>query len=79
MSEQDSDKQRQACDMDPRHSAETIPNASPPISGGVVEADLQAHIGRHLRAIYDEVVNEDVPDKFLTLLRELERKQAGNA
>ena len=79
MSEQDSDKEGQTCDMDPRHTAQTIPNASPPLSRGMVEPDLQAHIGRHLRALYDEVVNEDVPDKFLALLQELERKQAGKA
>ena len=76
MSGQDSDKQGQACDMDPRHTAETIPAPSPPATGAMLEADLQAHIGRHLRAVYDEVVKEEVPDRFLKLLRELERKQA---
>lgn len=45
-------------------------------SGAKLEADLQAHIGRQLRAVYDEVVNEPVPDKFRRLLEELERKQA---
>ena len=43
--------------------------------GARLEADLQAHIGRQLRAVYDEVVNEPVPDKFVQLLEELERKQ----
>jgi len=78
MSKRDSEKEGQACDMDPRQTAETLPNM-PPLSGGIVEADLQAHIGRHLRSLYDEVVNEEVPDKFLALLQELERKQAGKA
>ncbi len=47
---------------------------SVPASGGL-ESDLQAHIGRQLRAVYDEVVNEPVPDRFLKLLQELDRKQ----
>ena len=79
MSAQDSDKRGQAHDMDSRQPAETIPTSSPPANGAMLEADLQAHIGRHLRAVYDEVVKEEVPDRFLQLLRELERKQAGGA
>ncbi len=38
--------------------------------------ELQAHIGRQLRAVYDEVAQQPVPDRFLKLLDELERKQA---
>jgi hypothetical protein len=45
-------------------------------SGAMLEGDLQAHIGRQLRAVYEEVVNEDVPDRFVKLLEELERKKA---
>jgi len=33
-------------------------------------------ISRQLRALYDEVVNEPIPDRFVQLLEELERKQA---
>ena len=35
-------------------------------------------ISRQLRAIYDEVVNEPVPDRFVKLLEELERKRSGS-
>ncbi len=35
-------------------------------------------ISRQLRAIYDEVVNEPVPDRFVKLLEELERKRGGS-
>jgi hypothetical protein len=42
-------------------------------SGAMMEADLQAHIGRQLRQVYEEVVSEAVPDRFLKLLEELER------
>ena len=35
-------------------------------------------ISRQLRAIYDEVVSEPVPDRFVKLLEELERKRSGS-
>ncbi len=35
--------------------------------------DLQAHIGRHLRAVFDEVASEPIPDRLLRLLKDLER------
>jgi len=34
---------------------------------------LQAHIGRHVRAIFDEVAREPIPDHLLRLLKELEQ------
>lgn len=77
MSAKDPAKQGQVSDMDPRH-IEPIPTAAgataPPAA--TLDADLQAHIGRQLRAVYEEVVSEAVPDRLLRLLEELERKQA---
>lgn len=35
--------------------------------------NLQAHIGRHLRAVFDEVAREPIPDRLLQLLKDLER------
>lgn len=35
--------------------------------------DLQAHIGRHLRAVFDEVASEPIPDRLLRLLKDLEQ------
>jgi hypothetical protein len=35
--------------------------------------NLQAHIGRHLRAVFDEVAREPIPDRLLQLLKELDR------
>ncbi|MEG6509371.1 NepR family anti-sigma factor [Methyloligella sp. 2.7D] len=35
--------------------------------------DLQGHIGRQLRASFDEVAREPIPDRFLQLLQELEK------
>lgn len=34
-----------------------------------------SQIGKRLRSIYDEVVNEPVPDKFTNLLDSLERAE----
>jgi hypothetical protein len=43
-------------------------------SQGRLGRDVQAKIGNHLRAIYDDVVKEGVPDRFLDLLKRLEKK-----
>ncbi len=40
-----------------------------------LDATAQALIGQRLKAIYNEVVQEDVPDHLLKLLDELERKE----
>jgi hypothetical protein len=34
---------------------------------------IQNEIGKHLRAIYNDVINEPVPDKFMELLERLEQ------
>ena len=34
---------------------------------------LQSHIGRQLRAMFDGVAHEPVPDRFLQLLKDLEQ------
>jgi hypothetical protein len=34
---------------------------------------LQAHIGRHVRAVFDEVAREPVPERLLRLLKDLEQ------
>lgn len=40
-----------------------------------IDSELQAHIGRHLKASYDDILGQDVPDRFLDLLKQLETKQ----
>lgn len=42
-----------------------------------VDSALQGNLGRKLREVYQEVVNEDVPSKFLDLLSELKKREAG--
>lgn len=41
----------------------------------VIGADIQGHLGRKLKASYDELVRQPVPNKFRELLEELERKE----
>lgn len=37
-----------------------------------IDPETQRHIGRLLKATYDQVAQEPVPDKFLSLLQQLE-------
>ena len=40
---------------------------------GGLSPNLQAHIGRHVRAVFDEVAREPIPEHLLRLLKDLER------
>ena len=40
---------------------------------GGLSPTLQAHIGRHVRAVFDEVAREPVPEHLLRLLKDLEQ------
>ena len=44
-----------------------------PSSKTGLSPNLQAHIGRHVRAVFDEVAREPVPEHLLRLLKDLER------
>lgn len=35
-------------------------------------------IGRQLKRLYDDVINEDVPDDFLKLLEEADKKRSSS-
>lgn len=48
-------------------------------SGGALGGDIQAKIGQHLRAMYDDVVRQGVPDRFMDLLAQLDRPKAGTS
>jgi hypothetical protein len=50
-----------------------LPDTKPPKGGDFV---LHEHIGSQLKAMFDEVVEEPVPDKLRALMDELERKQS---
>lgn len=40
-----------------------------------IDPRVQTEIGKHLRAVYDDVINEPVPNRFMELLEKLERSQ----
>ena len=59
----------------PSESRRTPPGAS--AEGGLEEARLrQQAIGVKLRHMFDEVVNEPVPDEFLDILRRADDKSS---
>lgn len=41
----------------------------------ILDRQMQSALGRHLRAVFDDVANAPVPDKFMKLLQELEDKE----
>ena len=47
-----------------------------PKAGASVQMQVQHHIGRQLRAVYDDLVSRPVPDRFLELLAQLDRQSA---
>jgi len=44
-----------------------------------IDPRVQSEIGKQLRAIYDDVINEPVPAKFMELLEQLERSTTGKS
>jgi hypothetical protein len=62
--------------MEIHRAAQGAPAPPPATKEAGLESEIQAHLGRQLRAIYDEVAGQPVPDRFLKLLQQLERKSA---
>ena len=54
-----------------------------PAKPGGLNAEIQSRIGHQLRAMYDDVVPQGVPDRFAELIRKLDSSepapQVGNA
>ena len=46
-------------------------NAATPKQGGL-NAEIQSRIGHQLRAMYDDIVRQGVPDRFAELIRKLD-------
>ncbi len=44
-------------------------------SGPSLNREIQTKIGQQLRAIYDDVVDQGIPDRFVELLRNIEQDQ----
>jgi hypothetical protein len=95
MAEQNFVKRGQAPGTDPHQQTGTVsrrpteqrqhdplpldPDPGTSVACAMMEPDLQAHIGRQLKAVYEEVVSEAVPDRFLKLLQTLESDQTGES
>ena len=50
-------------------------SAAPGKQGGL-NAEIQSRIGHQLRAMYDDVVRQGVPDRFAELIRKLDASDA---
>jgi hypothetical protein len=46
-----------------------------PENGKGLDGEAQKHIGRMLKATYEQIAHEPVPDKFLALLKQLEASE----
>ena len=44
---------------------------------GGLNAEIQSRIGHQLRAMYDDVVRQGIPDRFVDLIRKLDVPEAG--
>jgi len=40
-----------------------------------LDSELQGHIGRHLKAAYEDILSQPVPDRFRQLLEQLDRQE----
>jgi hypothetical protein len=54
-------------------------NEFSPVEGDAsLGREIQVKIGDQLRAMYDDVVSQGVPDRFADLLKRLDRNDDGN-
>ncbi|WP_420133404.1 NepR family anti-sigma factor [Rhodopseudomonas sp.] len=56
--------------------ANTMKKSAPGSKGGLNQ-EIQARIGHQLRAMYDDVVRQGVPDRFAELIKRLDEPQQG--
>jgi hypothetical protein len=57
-----------------------ISKTAAPGKQGSLNAEIQSRIGHQLRAMYDDVVRQGVPDRFSELIRKLDSPEsAGDA
>ena len=53
----------------------TINALNGPPDEPTIDQAIQRHLGRKLKASYDDLIKQPVPDKFRQLLEDLERKE----
>ena len=66
-------------DEEGRRTEETPPRAHAPTPASAVEETVQVEIGVRLKAYYDTITREAVPDRFMELLGELDGVAVGDA
>lgn len=76
MNRNDKNKAPRRMTVDAKKSAERQGDAT--VAPGsnqekIMSPDLQAHIGRQVRAVFDEVAEEPVPEHLLRLLKDLDQ------
>ena len=57
-----------------RVAAAQDPAAPSPRAAPRLKPQVQEHIGRQLRAVYDDVLKQPLPDRFRELMDKLDRK-----
>ena len=55
-------------------AGERIMHIDPPVNDAALSPTIQAQIGRRLLAVYDEVLQQPIPDRFRILLDHLDQK-----
>ena len=66
-------QRRMSVDTTKRAERQDGPEAAETPPGDGMSPALQAHIGRQVRAMFDEVAEEPIPDHLLRLLQDLDR------
>lgn len=63
--------------MTKKQMSATETGSAPGRGDATLDPRLQAHIGRQLKSMYDEYLNEPVPDHLIELLEKLDRIPSG--
>ena len=58
--------------LKPRGNVDQVMKDAKPQGKGGLNAEIQSRIGHQLRAMYDDVVRQGVPDRFSELIRKLD-------
>ncbi|MEP0323010.1 NepR family anti-sigma factor [Bauldia litoralis] len=66
-------KDRKASARDEKLKQETNPDKTAKLG-----RDIQARIGEQLRAMYGDVVDQGVPDRFVDLLNQMDKPRKGD-
>lgn len=65
------------------HSSESLVSQNMSYDKNIDEPQLdhmvQKRIGAHLRALYDDLVQQPIPDRFIEMLNRLDEKKLGSA